>query len=332
MGPKRIRYVVDDFAGSGWYRAEVPAAELRRRGHDVTVASSLDKDVVPDLDVIVFQRQFLESARYAIEDANEQGKVTVYDIDDDYWHVPPTNPGYDVWQLPGMLSGVEDLVRAAKVVTTPSSVLSAALRCLNPNVRVLPNMLPGPDWPEPSREPHGGRVVVGWAGGGSHFTDLKLLSGVVEQLLSECPDVEFRCHGVRDVPFQAAERLKVLPGVPLAEYAELLSTFDVGVAPLEDTLFNRSKSDLKVLEYGAVGIPVVASKVAPYEASVRPGETGFLAGSAKDWLKALRRLVADARARADLGSAGRRFAEARFIGRDANIALWERAYLLDAGA
>jgi glycosyltransferase involved in cell wall biosynthesis len=332
LGLKRIRYVVDDFAGSGWYRAQVPAAELRRRGHDATVGSSLDKDTVPGLDVVVLERQFLEAARYAIEDANDQGKVTVYDIDDDYWHVPPTNPGYDVWQMPDMLSGVEDCVRAVKVVTTPSPVLAASLGRLNPNVRILPNMLPGPDWPEPSREPRSGRVIVGWAGGGSHFTDLKLLSGVVEQLLSEFPGVEFRTHGVRDVPFQPAERLKVLPGVPLAEYPELLATFDIGVAPLEDTLFNRSKSDLKVVEYGAVGIPVVASKVAPYEASVRSGKTGFLAGSAKDWLKELRRLVTDAGARTELGSAGRRFAETRFIGRDANIALWERAYLLDAGA
>ena len=37
-----------------------------------------------------------------------------------------------------------------------------------------------------------------------------------------------------------------------------------GLAPLEDTPFNRAKSDLKFLEYSALGLPTVASRVTPY--------------------------------------------------------------------
>lgn len=49
-------------------------------------------------------------------------------------------------------------------------------------------------------------------------------------------------------------------------------------------------------------------------------------GSAKDWLKAIRRLVADPELRANAGAAGRRFAESRFIELDENIGRWEQAY------
>src|SRR3546814_14721972 len=55
--------------------------------------------------------------------------------------------------------------------------------------------------------------------------------------------------------------------------------YAVGVAPLSDTTFNRSKSDIKFLELAALGIPTIASDVAPYR-SIRHGETGLQIGSA----------------------------------------------------
>jgi hypothetical protein len=59
----------------------------------------------------------------------------------------------------------------------------------------------------------------------------------------------------------------------------------VGIAPLLDTPFNRCKSNLKLLEYGAVGLPTIASNVTPYKDS--PGLLIRKARS-KDWLRALR--------------------------------------------
>ncbi len=323
---RRIRFVVDDTGASRWYRAEVPGDELRRRGHHVTIGNRLDRSEVPSLDVVVFHRQFLPGAVAAIEHVNASGKVSVYDIDDDYWNVPPTNPLYERWRDPGLLRGLEACVRAAQVVTTPSPVLAESLRGLNPVVRVLPNMLRGEDWPLPERR-ESERVVIGWGGSASHLPDLRMLAGAIEQVLASEPRAEFRTHGLREVPFAPGDRLRVLPGVPLEDYPSLVASFDVGLAPLEDTRFNRCKSDLKVLEYAAAGVAVAASKVAPYERAVRPGETGLLVGpSAKDWLKAVRRLVTDGSLRAGMGRAGRAWAETRFIERDANIGRWEKAY------
>ena len=39
---------------------------------------------------------------------------------------------------------------------------------------------------------------------------------------------------------------------------------DFAVAPLVDTPFNRCKSDLKILEYSALGLPVIASDLPQY--------------------------------------------------------------------
>ena len=62
----------------------------------------------------------------------------------------------------------------------------------------------------------------------------------------------------------------------------------------EDTPFTRCKSDLKVLDYSALGIPGIYSRVTPYAATVNHGETGWLADNTTDFGRdALERRVTD---------------------------------------
>ena len=53
--------------------------------------------------------------------------------------------------------------------------------------------------------------------------------------------------------------------------------WDVGLAPLADTAFNRCKSAIKTLDYAALGLAVVASDVAAYRGSLADGPGGMLA-------------------------------------------------------
>jgi glycosyltransferase involved in cell wall biosynthesis len=70
--------------------------------------------------------------------------------------------------------------------------------------------------------------------------------------------------------------------------------WDIAIAPLEDNSFTRCKSDIKFLDYSALGIAGIYSRVAPYEKTVRHLETGYLANnSTEDWVKALDLLLKD---------------------------------------
>ncbi|PKQ29582.1 MAG: hypothetical protein CVT60_04550, partial [Actinobacteria bacterium HGW-Actinobacteria-10] len=162
-----------------------------------------------------------------------------------------------------------------------------------------------------------------------HLPDLKLLNGVMPQLLDRYPNVEFAWAGMSEMPFPAHERMRMVPGVPLEEYPDLLGEFHIGLAPVVDTVFNESKSDLKYLEYTRRGIPVVASRAPCYERSIAHGVNGFLASNAKDWLKYLSRLIQDVELRRDIGAKGMDFARARMI--SGNVWLWEEAYGLAKG-
>ena len=67
--------------------------------------------------------------------------------------------------------------------------------------------------------------------------------------------------------------------------------WDIGIAPLADTAFNRSKSAIKVMDYSALGLPVVASDVAAYRGGIAGGL--LVANTETAWFDALSRLVRD---------------------------------------
>ena len=77
--------------------------------------------------------------------------------------------------------------------------------------------------------------------------------------------------------------------------------WDIGLAPLADTTFNRCKSAIKTLDYAVLGLAVVASDVAAYRGSLADGPGGMLVPNRPEaWFAALSRLVRDAELRRGL--------------------------------
>jgi glycosyltransferase involved in cell wall biosynthesis len=79
-----------------------------------------------------------------------------------------------------------------------------------------------------------------------------------------------------------------------------------------DDPWSRGKCGLKVLQYQAAGLPVVANPVGVQGAFVRPGETGIPATTPDGWVSAVRQLAADVDLRRRLGVAGRKQVEASY--------------------
>ena len=81
---------------------------------------------------------------------------------------------------------------------------------------------------------------------------------------------------------------------------------------MPDDPWSRGKCGLKVLQYQAAGLPVVANPVGVQTEFVRDGQTGFLATTTEEWVSAIRQLAGDAETRRRLGAAGRRQVEAGY--------------------
>jgi hypothetical protein len=107
-----------------------------------------------------------------------------------------------------------------------------------------------------------------------------------------------------------------------ATEAEELAASDIGISWTPDDAWSRGKCGLKVLQYMAAGLPVVANPVGMHAELVRHGETGYLASTPEQWQYAIARLRANDDLRQRMGQAGRWHFELRFT-IDTAIGVWK---------
>lgn len=179
----------------------------------------------------------------------------------------------------------------AVICSTPN--LAMAVRGLGVSVPIYviptaPNFA-DPRWSLPlSLPPKSLQRKIGWSGGSRVGGDLEILVPVIERVLRERPDVTFVLSGSTKYArlFARCPQRRVLkvPWVPYHLYPGMISEFDLALIPIEDNPYNRCKSPLKAIDFGAVGVPVVCSADSCCAGTVQAGRTGWTARSPQDWI------------------------------------------------
>lgn len=210
------------------------------------------------------------------------------------------------------LSKMKSLVRQAARVIVGNSTLAAFAREHSKAVAIVPTTIPLSRYPLPAwprSAVRAGPRVIGWIGLPYNFDALRILAEPLRQLAQEMP-LLLRVVSSGD-PHLAGVPVEVVEWSYATEI-ELLSSFDVGVMPLVDDPWSRGKCGLKILQYFAAGVPVVASPVGVNRDIIEHGVNGYLADDAAAWLVALRRLLAEPGQAAALAQAGRATVEQHY--------------------
>jgi hypothetical protein len=213
--------------------------------------------------------------------------LIVFGQDDLMYAMPPKNPFSktiykDVKKRVRRCLGVADRV----IVTTQA--LAEELRGLADDVRVVPNYLDEAIWGGlQSQRGVSGKPRVGWAGAQQHLGDLEILQEVVRETADE---VDWVFFGMCPEFLQPYVK-EIHNPVTFGKYPQKLATLnlDLAVAPLEHNRFNESKSNLRLLEYGVLGWPVIASDIVPY----REAPVCCVHNQARAWIKAIRERIHD---------------------------------------
>lgn len=315
-----------DASGCGFYRITMPLRELAKHGHDVKlmVGEDVRAPMAAEWPLIVGQRVDKHDALPAWRRFAARSRL-VYEIDDDVFNIEPVNwQAYGIYSRGTTLDAVAHCAEVADLVTVTTEPLARVMREYNGNVAVLPNHVPG--WVCGHQRPRQERPVVGWQGGASHGADIGLIARPVREFLDRFPGWDAHLLGTDYRPTIRHGNVKFTPWVNIAQdpaaYYRTID-FDIGLAPLVPSRFSESKSAIKALEYAALGIPVIASDVAPYRDFVLHGTTGFLVKYDHEWLKYLGELT-DPGLREDMGAKAREHARAWAI--DDGWRLWEQAY------
>lgn len=301
-----------DDGGCGYYRIILPAYYAAQHGVEIEVLEDLPVDmsvktngevvvhrIDTDADVIIFQRPLLHAFYPAIVQAQKQGIACVIELDDDLGAVHRENLAYDeVDPRQNQTSNHLHLRKAMQiadwcVVSTPTLARRYAP---HGRVSVIRNVLPESTWKIEKSVP--GHARVGWTGSiVTHPRDLEAAGAHVGTVLKNTGS---RLSIIGDGQ-QVRERL-LIPEIvdidvhgwrKLDEYHQAIADLiDIGIVPLEDSIFNESKSHLKGLEFAAVGVPFIASPTSEYIRMSKMG-VGKIAYKGIDWQKYIRRLVLD---------------------------------------
>ncbi|HEX8108523.1 MAG TPA: glycosyltransferase [Kofleriaceae bacterium] len=316
------------------YRVEMPAAELARRGHEVAVNMAMPDAIIDTADVVIGQRVHRSppSVRWQLmaKRRDRYGSPRlVYEIDDDLLSIDPRqNIFAGPFRDPVIRENIMDNMRCADMVTVTTEPLAEMARRYNANVAVIPNCFDESIFDLSLPAYRGTRYVLttlGWQGSPTHFEDWKVIQPVVAELAQADPALRVRFLGSvhpAGIPESQIDFLKWTND--LTTHYKRVTRFDVGLSPLNGTIFNEAKSGLRYEEYSALGVPSVCSDVPAYRPWVVHGETGFLARTPAEWRRYLLDLINDPGLRLKIGDAARAAARAWTI--QANGHRWEAAY------
>lgn len=254
--------------------------------------------------VALVQRLVTKENLVAINYMRNMGMKVIYDLDDNMWSVPAANPGYALIREHQQGFGV--CAQASDLITVSTkglaSVMTSALPGIKQPILIVPNSIDFRLF-RPSQVRHtDGNVVIGWAGSNTHDEDLREAWGVLPGILQKYSNVRMEfvggTNGKAPKGMDTGPRVKVRGWVPVGEFPARFASWawDIAMAPLSDNRFNRSKSNIKMLEAAALKIPCLASRVRPYEEFAALGGEKMqwlLCEKESQWREKLERLVED---------------------------------------
>ena len=264
--------------------------------------NQLALEAIDQAPLVLFQRDFSRNFgeyQQVLERAHAQGKPVVLDLDDHLLALPEDHPDrISGWFADGLPSLLHAMVNS-DALTVTTQTLRQALLPYNPRIYVLPNYLDAELWQfrEPKVAEKGAPVRILFMGTPTHQPDLGLIGEPLAHIAQKYAGrVAFIFFGAQPPSsLEGAAKVTYLP-LHTYNYQDFLQEYqqleaEIAIAPLQDNLFNRSKSAIKYLEYTALGISGVFCALPPYAEVVHDGLDGFLAANPEEWEQKLKLLI-----------------------------------------
>lgn len=331
-----FRYEIDPSRPHPWQedmRREDPSGDVEGLTIGQYIRGCIDR-ACEQADIVIWHPMYYEwSLDFFLEMQHKHQKPFIVEMDDNYVDVPPWNEAYNGFRngSPFRRIGLDCMRNAdALMVTTPH--LAQTYQDVNDNIYLIENSLDFKGdrkfvgWDKVSIRKHSG-TRIGWIGGRAHFEDLMMVAPVLREILIKYPDVTLclvnsaikaSCQALNHpYPFEGLKNVHYADrSVAINRYAKFAASFgfDIGIAPLVDCNFNRSKSNLRWLEYSALDIPTVASGVSHFTHSIQHGKDGFLIkdNDLNAWKETLEQLINEPSLRQQVGRTANKRVKADF--------------------
>ena len=156
-----------------------------------------------------------------------------------------------------------------------------------------------------NRKEHDG-IIMGYLSGSiTHNPDVELIKPVLIKIMKKYQNVKLKLVGEISIPEEFKEfkdRIIIEPFMDWEKLPKLISSIDINLAPLENTIFNEAKSENKWLEASLCHVVTVASDVGAFHNCIKNGIDGYLCNSKEEWENVLHELIEDDSLRQKIGN------------------------------
>jgi len=287
-----------DNGGCGHYRMKFPAWAAQSLRKDISIVESPKLIHIPgfyqDVRMVRIQRQLADySFKFVLEFlkplSEKIGFWLSYEIDDVVGRhdIPRYNSGWQTFQNDKLMMNMKYILQLCDVVTVTTPELGnyyhRKFGVDKNNIIVIPNYLPrwwiGESYDLEKikakiQSEHKPRI--GFISSSTHFDLFNRNDGVddfthIVDFIRDTVD-KYRWVFIGGVPQQLKDlvedkKIEFNPGFDILNYTRIVNSmkFDLMVAPLQDNVFNRCKSNIKFIEMAALGIPCIVQDLTPYK-------------------------------------------------------------------
>ena len=247
---------------------------------------------------------------------NRYGTKFILDDDDNTFAIEPENPFW-VNMTDEQAFYMQRILRTSKYITTTTQNLADVFKKRNEEnakIYVMPNYI-SDVYPETEPD-NGDKVVIGFFGGSNHYIDFEEtgIEKALQRIMHDYKNVHFTSVGVPIKTYVPKARYHLKDVMFGRKFAtELFPTlkFDIGVAPVRQSIFSDGKSNIKWQEYTRMGAAFVGSNTGPYK-GLSKDVAVLVENTEEAWYNALKSLVESAAKRKALVKSARKDLKANY--------------------
>jgi glycosyltransferase involved in cell wall biosynthesis len=288
-----------------------------------------------EYEVIVVQRVHSWESVNILARLKKAGRRIVYDIDDDIFAIPESNPAFKAFGMGDQMAAVECMKLADLVTVSTPELQDRLIKLVGiSSVMVVPNALdPDESWTPTALtgSPDKWKRIF-WQGSSTHEEDWGECLGALDYIFRRRDDVRLVLLGYLPVMLQKKlvedhwkNRVEYMGPLPPEAYFKMIKHIraEVGLAPLKNNIFNAAKSNIKWMENALIGMPTVASNIEAYSGTIISGQDGFLCNTQQDWITSIEKCLDDGQMRKQMVGKARHRVRSEFNIKDV-AQTWKR--------
>jgi glycosyltransferase involved in cell wall biosynthesis len=275
------RYRVDQylpyFRENNWdYQRFVVPENLKER---ISLFRSLKK-----FDIVFLQKRLL--GWFSTYLLRKNSKILVFDYDDSIMFRDSNKYKFSSIKK---RKRFKTIIKLSDIIIAGNDYLKNQAIRYNKNVFVIPTPIDMERYQPKIYTQNYNHIILGWIGSKSTIFYLKQIKNILDSIFFKYPNTRLKI--VAD-SFLECDKIPVIKKKwKYEEEIDDLHSFDIGLNPLTDDPWSRGKCGFKLLQYMAIGIPSVCSKIGVNKEIIKNGVNGFLATDEKSWYENISNLI-----------------------------------------